>query len=523
MAMRTALTLLLIDDSPEDRHTYKAFLRENQDCNYTFLEADDADEGLRLCQQASVDCILLDYQLPDLNGIDFLERLRDDAGHRTTPVIMLTGRGSEQVAVEALKKGATDYLVKSSVTPESLFRATHTALEISELHSRIAQEKAERELAEQELRDSESRFRMLVESVKDYAILMLDTEGRVTSWNAGARGLFGYHDREILTQHFRRLFTAEDARARLPERELQEASAEQRFSADRWYQRKDGTRFWASGSVFPVLDRAGTLRGYSKVLRDITERWRTQLRLEEALTARDEFLSVASHELKTPVTSVLLQIQGLLRQLKRRKDDPLSPERLIEPLERSSEQLERLGALIGSLLDVSKITSKRLVLDPQPVELSALVRQVLETQTEQLALSGNTVSLEVQAAVTGLWDRARLEQVLVNLLSNAAKYAPGRPIEVRVGNSATRAFVRVKDHGPGVPKQDQERIFRRFERASQASEVSGLGLGLYIARHILEAFGGTLRVESEAGHGATFILELPIGEHRDSAGSVQGV
>lgn len=524
MRINKTATVLIVDDSPEDRGVYKAFLSLEKDCAYTFLEADDADDGLRLYQQAQVDLIFLDFEMPDLTGLDFIERLRDLEGGLRTPVVMITGRGSEQVAVEALKSGVADYLVKSSVTPESLYRAVQNALEKAELTARLAKETAERLQAEQELRESEERFRMLVESVKDYAIVMLDREGRITSWNAGARKMFGYHDKEILGQHFRKLFVPDDARSRAPERELEEAGLHERASDDRWHLRKDGSRFWAAGSVFPVKDIAGTHRGYSKVLRDTTERRQTLMRLEEALTSRNEFLSIAAHELKTPVTSLLLKAQGLLRTLEKPNSPQPSPDRERNALREISAQTERVAGLIENLLDVSRVLTNRLPLRPEPLELGAVVRDVVQRHADQLDPSHRLFCIETPQVAVGLWDRSRLERVLLNVLGNAAKYAPGKPVAIRVRQSDGKAYLSVSDQGPGIELRDQERIFERFERAA-SSEASGLGLGLglYISRHLLQAFGGTINVESTPGQGATFTIELPIGDYRDFTGAAARV
>lgn len=260
-------TILLIDDSQDDRHTYMSFLKASRDGLYTFLEASDAEEGLRICRQTQLDCIILDFELPDMSGLEFLGRLAKECTDEHPPVIMVTGRGSETVAVTALKAGAFDYLIKKDVSAQTVFRATHNALEVNQLNRSLSQEVKDREGAEADLRESEARYRMLVESVRDYAIMMLDADAKIISWNAGARKLFGYHDEEVLSQHVRRLYPVNFERYQRVIRELEEAKTNGSCTANGLLLRKDGTYFWGVGSISPVHDRWGRLCGFSKVVR----------------------------------------------------------------------------------------------------------------------------------------------------------------------------------------------------------------------------------------------------------------
>ena len=228
----------------------------------------------------------------------------------------------------------------------------------------------------------------------------------------------------------------------------------------------------------------------------------------EAVRARDEFLSIASHELKTPLTTLQLQIQGLARRLKSSPEDPVF-QGLASRVATSERQVERLTALINNLLDISRITAGRLDLDLEPLDLSAVAREAAARFRDDLARAGCTLEIRADGACHGEWDRLRLEQVVMNLLSNAAKYGAGRPIEIEVDGSETTARFSIRDHGIGIPAEHQARIFERFERAVSDRHYGGLGLGLWIVRQIVDAFGGTIAVESKAGEGSTFTVLLP--------------
>jgi signal transduction histidine kinase len=231
---------------------------------------------------------------------------------------------------------------------------------------------------------------------------------------------------------------------------------------------------------------------------------------QEAIRRRDEFLLVASHELKTPLTSLQMQAQLVERLLRRYQRADLAPERIGKALQIFNRQLARLGHLVDELLDVTRMNAGRLTLERAPVDLADLSREVVERMRRQLADARCRVELDLDEPVVGRWDRSRLEQVLFNLLSNAMKYGAGALVQVGVRRQADRARLVVRDHGIGIAPADQPRIFDRFERAVSVRSFGGLGLGLYIVRRIVAAHGGSVRVESDLGAGAAFIVELPL-------------
>jgi signal transduction histidine kinase len=220
--------------------------------------------------------------------------------------------------------------------------------------------------------------------------------------------------------------------------------------------------------------------------------------------ARDEFLSIASHELRTPLSALMLQLGGLERTLHNPGD-----ERTAKKTSAALRHTYRLAKLVDSLLDVSRLAQGRLTLNVEDCDLGDLVHEVAERLAEEARHAGCAFTLEALPGVRGPWDRLRVEQVVTNLLGNALKYGAGHPIEIAVAAHDGVATMTVRDHGIGIAADDLRRIFGRFERAAPARHYGGLGLGLYIAREIVTAHGGTIRASSSPGDGAVFTVELP--------------
>src|SRR5713101_1803906 len=227
-----------------------------------------------------------------------------------------------------------------------------------------------------------------------------------------------------------------------------------------------------------------------------------------AVDARDEFLAMASHELRTPLTALLLHIQAEVRSL-RRNGPVREREEALRQVESTQRMALRLAKLIGELLEVSRIVWGRFQPEREDVDLAALVQESLTRQEQQLQHARCPVRLEVEGAVRGNWDRGRLDQVIDNLIGNAAKYGAGKPIEVRLQGRAKDVLLEVRDHGIGIDPADHARVFERFERAVSRKQFGGFGLGLWISRKIVEAHGGSISLISEPGVGCTFSVELP--------------
>lgn len=394
---------------------------------------------------------------------------------------------------------------------------------------KVTRDLTERVNTEEMLRQSEERLRLLVESVNDYAIFMLDPDGKVATWNSGAQRIKGYRANEVVGKHFSIFYPPEHAHTDRPERELRIAATEGRYQEEGWRIRKNGERFWASVVLTAIRGPVhGELRGFAKVTRDLTERQRleqrTQAATEEAgkeraraleaqsaLQMREEFISVAAHELRTPLTALQLKIEGVRQGLvkARAQSDLGHLAKAVHRLEGALRQVERLSELVERLLDVSRIVQGKLAMTFEESDLSSLVAHVLEDFREPAYQTGSELRFHQPGEIVGVWDKARLEQVVVNLVSNAIKYGAGKPIDIKVEATDGRVRLIVTDQGIGIGDADLERIFGRFERAASARHYSGMGLGLYVTRNIVEAHGGTVRAASRSGEGSTFVVDLP--------------
>jgi PAS domain S-box-containing protein len=386
-----------------------------------------------------------------------------------------------------------------------------------------------RKAAEARLFESEERFQLMVRNVSEYAIFMLDADGRVISWNAGAERIKGYSANEAVGLHFSRFYPDEDARAGKPQNALARA-AEGRYRDEGWRMRKDGTRFWATVVITAMHDTQGNLIGFSKVVRDLTDRKRAESELlgaktlaEKANQAKSEFLAKMSHELRTPLNSLLI----LAKLLADNAGKNLTPKQ-VQYAQVIHEAGRDLLLLINDLLDLAKIESgATLRIQVAPADLTA----VKDHLHRAFALVANDAGLRFEASVgegspeAVETDPQRLQQILRNLLSNAFKFTKEGEVALRIlpaqsgwtpghhelDSAGSVVAFSVSDTGVGIPEDKQELIFEAFQQAdgSASREFGGTGLGLSISRELAQRLRGEIRVDSVPGKGSTFTLYLP--------------
>jgi PAS domain S-box-containing protein len=370
---------------------------------------------------------------------------------------------------------------------------------------------------------SEERFRLLVETVKDYAIIMLDPQGNVVSWNAGAERITGYKAEEIIGRHFSQFYPQEDVAQGKTEHELKTAAAEGRFEDEGWRVRKDGSRFWANVILTALRNADGNLVGFVKITRDLTEQVRAQeqarrLAHEQAARAeaeaasrrKDQFLSMLAHELRNP----LAPIQTALSLLRKQGVAPETRDRALEVMDR---QVRHMTRMVEDLLDASRIVRGMVPIRRERLDLARLVRTACEDRRLAIEQDGRTLS--VQTPETPQWvtgDGTRLNQVLTNLLDNASKFTQrGGNIAVRLRTdpAVLQAVVTVTDTGIGIAKEMLPHIFEPLaqEDRSLVRSHGGLGLGLTVVKGLVELHGGDVRGASAGpGHGAEFTVRLPL-------------
>lgn len=355
------------------------------------------------------------------------------------------------------------------------------------------------------------QLELLVDSVSDYAIFMLDASGHVATWNRGAERTKGYRSDEIIGQPYERFFTAEDRARGLPGHVLATALREGRFEGEGWRVRSDGTRFWASVVMTVVIDGSGRHVGYAKVTRDLTERRDAEQalraahdRLRRNNEELDRFAIVAAHDLSEPLTTVA----GFAALLASRHGDELSP-RAREFLAHITGSTDRMQRLIETLLTYARAGAHARA--PEPIDVRGACDVVIGALAGTIGRREAEIDVDVDADARVLADQSDIELVLQNLIANAIKF--GRPERPRVTVTTTRSGpdwrIVVADDGVGIAPADQVRIFGAFQRADSDTARSGTGLGLAICDRIVRRLGGDLGVDSAPGQGSRFWMTLP--------------
>ncbi|MFT3767317.1 MAG: AAA family ATPase [Minicystis sp.] len=404
--------------------------------------------------------------------------------------------------------------LENDLVPGAFTKERLTVVELMAAQAAISLQNA---LLYSALQRSEEKLRAIIDNATA-VIYVKDLEGRYTMVNRQFGVVVQRDPGEVLGRTDYELFPPDFAETvRANDRDV--LAAKTPLEREECVPLSDGLHTYVS-TKFALGDPTGAAYGVGGISTDITQRAEAERERErllhdaqEALRIRDEFLNIASHELKTPLTPLRLQMQLLRRRF---ADPDVATHPKLQGLHRllgtAHHSVERLEKLVGELLDVARISAGKLAMQPEDFDLAALARETVEGLQPEITGAGCTLDLITAEPITGRWDRFRIEQVVVNLLTNALKYGAGKPITLGVRRAGPRAELWIEDHGIGIAPEAQNRIFDRFERAVSSRSFGGLGLGLYITRQIVEAHRGTIRVSSEPGNGAMFTVELPLQE-----------
>lgn len=378
---------------------------------------------------------------------------------------------------------------------------------------------------ESALRASREEFKLMVESIQDYAIFKLDPEGHILTWNEGAERIKGYKEEEVIGKHFSLFYTQEDRDRGHPSEELEIAKKEGKYTEEGWRIRKDGSRFWASIVLTALKNESHKNIGFVKITQDLTakklaeeelKKARDQLEirvkertleLEKVMQAREDVLAMVSHDLKNPLNAIKLSAKLLIKSEEKNNVQTVQ-ETQAKRIVRASERMEQL---ITDILDIAKMDAGTFSIEIHPERIEEIVRESAELFDEAAKEKGISLFVEIEPPCCFIkCDYQRILQVFSNIIGNALKFTPpGGSIMIHAEEKNGWAQFSVHDSGPGIAEKLLPHIFDRFWQANE-TRAKGAGLGLFIARGIIEAHGGRIWAESQIGKGTTFYFKLPL-------------
>lgn len=467
--------------------------------------AADGEEALNLAHEWAPDLVLADVMMPKRDGLSLCREIKSRAELANVPVVLLTALTQRDALIKGWEAGADEYLYKPFHPHElkARVRALLTASRLRAVHRRV----------ETELQRSEERFRLMVQSVQDYAIFMLDPDGKVQTWNAGAERIKGYRRDEIVGRHFSAFYPPEDVESGKPALELEQAIREGRVEDEGWRVKKDGSRFWANVVVTALKDSAGNLLGFAKVTRDMTERRRFEQSLERATAVAetankelDSFAYSVAHDLRAPLRTIDGYTDLLLRRYGSALDD--EAKRYFGLIRSGSASM---GRLIDDLLKLSRVV--RNPLHRQRIDVSAIAKKIVaELREAQRDRQTKITEVGIEENIWADADPDFVAIALRNLLDNAWKYTSKHStarIEFGTLKGSKERVCFVRDDGAGFDMRFSKMLFKPFSRLHGAHEFEGTGIGLATVQRVIERHGGRIWAEGEVERGATFYFTLP--------------